>query len=839
MGAFARMNPNPIATAVVLALISANAAAQQAAEPVEARSPLEEVTVTAQKREESIQDVPLSITALSGDSLEKTGAQGFRDWADYVPGVRIYQGTQANRRAGPAAVMRGVSQSGGGQINEMSTEATTSYTFGEVPIFSSDPGMFDLNRIEVLRGPQGTLFGVASMGGTIRFLPNEARTDKAAFEVGAGMGVINDGGNSYDVTAMANVPIIQDVLAVRFAGLYRDNGGFIDFHEVPLTITNGANISVTPGSALDPRQTTKRDVNKSSTTAGRFGLTFTPGDKLSAKLFVMAQKSEQDSKQIIDFNDQARGWDITRYALEPQEDEFNVTSLDLGYDLGIGTLKYVGGLVNTKLMETLDVTGLHLLFLNGATPALDLDGPGGLPPDPLASYAIFPFYTDTKIKTNELRLQGDGKALFGGLTFDYVVGAFHMTERRDGAYRVTSPGWNSNLGPNTAPILTAGEMVLGSRGFGDSESHSFFGDVTFHFRKFSLAGGLRYSDTRKTQDGWSYGDIVSGKATNGATAGDDLNVLEPVRATPHSTPLPIEQSGITPRVTVQYQLTDDKMVFFTAAKGERLPSGPPNPGYWDNPSIDPACRPLAASLGVDDDAISGTESDSVWSYDLGIKSKWLDNRLVFNASVYKLKWTNLQRNVLLQYVDDRCFSVIPANAGEVETNGFELETVYAPIDSVILNAAVGYTNSEVASTVVGLRDSLGQQLEKGDSIENVAPWTAAVGAEYRIPLPIFGSGYDGFARVDWRYTDERINAIGDPASLRADPLWGQFVAPAYNLTDVRLGVTGSDWTGTLYVQNIADKRAIFESYGGGFFPNQRVTSISQPRTIGFTVKKRF
>jgi outer membrane receptor protein involved in Fe transport len=725
-----------VAAAVVFALAAARADAQDA--PAD-HSKLEEITVTAQKREESIQDVPLSITALSGETLEKNGSQSFRDWADYVPGVRIYQGYQPNRRAGPAAVMRGVSQSGGGQLNEMSTEATTSYTFGEIPIFSSDPGLFDLNRIEVLRGPQGTLFGVASMGGTIRFIPNDARTDKAAFEVGGGMGTISQGSQLYDANATANIPLIENVLAVRFAGLYRYSGGYIDFHRVPLTITNGADISVTPGSALDPRDATKADVNKTSTIAGRVGVTFTPTENFTARLISQWQKSDQDQKQAVDYNDQNEGWDVTRYTYEPQRDEFSVTSLDLGYDLGFGTIKYVGGYADVKLFEQLDVTGLGVIFLNGAVPALDIDGPGGLPPDPLAAPTQFPFYTTTKTQSNELRLQGDGKSLFGtGVTFDYVVGGFYMSERREGAYRIGSPGWNENLGPNTAPILTAGELIAGSVGWGESVSHSFFGDMTFHLGKVSFAAGLRYSNTHKRQDGWGFGDLSSGKFTNGATVGDDLNVEHPVRATPHSTPLPIKQNSLTPRATLQYQLADDKMVYFTAAKGERLPSGAPNPRYWDSPTINPVCRPLAASLGADDDAINGTQSDSVWSYDLGIKSLWLDNRLMFNASVYLLRWTNLQRNVLLQYVDDRCFSVIPANAGAVRTEGFELETVYVPIESVTLNAAIGYTKPEIESTVVGLRDSLGQQLEKGDSIENVAPWTAAVGAEYRIGLPALG-----------------------------------------------------------------------------------------------------
>src|SRR5262249_4910498 len=152
------------------------------------------------KREESLQDVALSMSALSGSDLEAKGALGFRDWSTYVPGLTMYQGASANRRAGPTAVLRGVSQTGAGQLHEVSSQATTSYMIGQIPIFSGDPGLFDIDRIEVLRGPQGTLFGIASMGGTIRFIPAAARTDRFSGDVSFNGGTINEGSNTYDVS---------------------------------------------------------------------------------------------------------------------------------------------------------------------------------------------------------------------------------------------------------------------------------------------------------------------------------------------------------------------------------------------------------------------------------------------------------------------------------------------------------------------------------------------------------------------------------------------------------------------------------------------------------------
>src|SRR5690606_6267411 len=156
---------------------------------------------------------------------------------------------------------------------------------------------------------------------------------------------------------------------------------------------------------------------------------------------------------------------VSRFALEPQRDEFAATSLELSYDVGFGSIEYVGGFFNSSMSETIDVTTLVTTFLNGtgenaSVHALDRDGPGGLPMDPWPSPTQFPFASDTDITTHELRLQGTDQRLFG-LRFDYVLGVFRMEEERHGTFRVANPTWNANRGPNTVPILTEGGLITG------------------------------------------------------------------------------------------------------------------------------------------------------------------------------------------------------------------------------------------------------------------------------------------------------------------------------------------------------------------------------------------
>lgn len=841
-------------SAAVTAVL-AGAAYSAPAVSADDQGPLQEVTVTAQKRSENMQDVALSISALTGADLETKGAAGFRDWAQYVPGVTMYQGTSANRRAGPTAVIRGVSQTGGGQLNEVSSMATSTYMIGQLPIFSGDPGLFDLNRVEILRGPQGTLFGIASMGGTIRFIPNEAKLNDFAAEIGLGSGMIYQGGNSYDLDAMVNVPLIQDKLAIRFAAIKRRNDGYIDMIKLPMTANNPNQIFV-DGDNFDPRlrdgDNIIHDANTTETTGVRVSLKWTPTEKFAVNTFTMWQKGEQGTKQAIDFNDESDEWIVSRFALEPQKDEFVATSIEASYDVGFGSVEYVGGYFDSSMSETIDVTTLITSFLDGtganaAVKAIDRDGPGGLPPDPWPSATQFPFESDTEIITNELRLQGTEKSLgfslFGAeQKIDYVLGVFRMTEDRLGTFRVANPTWNANRGPNTVPILTEGGLMTGQQGGGGFETKAVFGDLTFHLtEKLSLGAGVRYSDSERDSALFGYGDAASGRAANGATVGTDLSG-PPVSSSFGR----VSDNAVTPRYTAKYRFDDQRMVFATAAKGQRMPSSFANPTFWTQPNApsNPVCRDLAQTLGVYDDAESGTTTDEVWSYDLGLKSTWLDRRLQVNTSVYMLDWDNLQRNVQLSQFNGACNILIPANVGKVEIKGFELEMIYVPVDSVTLNVAVGYTDAQVGETVAGVNDSLGRPLEKGDAIENVAPWTASVGAEVRFTLgalnSLLGTESMGFARVDWRYADERLGTnIGDRASLSADPIRSQFISDPYDLTDIRLGLNNDSWSASLYVSNVFNDKAMFESFRQTWLPNQRIVSVNQPRTVGFTVKKRF
>lgn len=846
----------------MLATLFAAAQAQAQAPQDGARASsdvLEEVTVTALKRKENAQTVPITLNVLTAAELEKQGAVDYRDWSERVPGMTMYEDGSANRRGGPTAVIRGVSQAGGGQLNEVAAHATTSYTFGQLPIFSSNIGLFDLERIEILKGPQGTLFGLASMGGTVRYIPRTPKFNDFSGQATLDVGSYQGGGIVHNTDFAADIPLITDKLALRVSGMRRVSEGYIDTMILPLTLSNSADIRVDLGGAFDPRQRSGdaivRDSNSSEATGARAVLAYKPIDRWTMTFTGALQTSDQRNKQSVDYNDQSRDWVQSRFTLEPQNDELKLASLESSFDAGIGSIEYVGGYFQRDLDETIDFTPLAPGQLNGtganaARRALDRDGPGGLPADPIPAATPFPFQTTSRIVSNELRLQGDHKSLFGSsMTFDYVVGAFHMTEKREGTFIIANPLWNEKKGPNTVPILTAGGLISGSKGSGDFESTAYFADVTLNVtQKLSITAGVRHSDSSNTTEQHSWGDVISGKAANGATVGDDLSGPGSLTAIGPAAAGTISDTSLTPRSAIKYAFDEDHMMYFTAAKGQRMPSGSPNPNYFGDltgsSGFHPSCRPIAQELGIEDDALNGTKSDTVWSYDLGFKSTWLDRRVLANVAVFYLDWSDLQSTFQLSALNPLCLAVIPANIGAVEIYGAELQLTYIPIDSVTLNASVGFTDAGIKETIVGLRDSLGQQLEKGDAVSNVAPWTAAVSAEYRTPLTMLGSllggNATGYARFDWRYRDERLGAsLGNPASLRASPTQSMFISPAYTLMNLRMGASVGDWSGSLYVNNIANKRAVYGAYRQAWFPNTKMAGISPPRTVGLSITRRF
>jgi iron complex outermembrane recepter protein len=786
-----------------------------------------EVVVTAEKRAQNIQDVPISISAVSEDTINKLGMTSFRDWADYVPGITMSYGLNS-RRGGPIAVIRGITNQVRGGIDDSTANATTAYTIGEIPVFSVSPNLPDMQRIEVLKGPQGTLYGIAAMGGVVRYIPNYAQTDNFSGRIEGGGGLINKGGGVMNANGMVNIPVIKDVLAVRLTADYEYNGGFIDHIFPPLS---DARPLVLSNRVFDPRTQVDghylKDSNQTTSKGGRVAVTFTPNDKLTMRgLYIEERTDSKDSGQM-DVNDPL-DLVINRYILQPQSEGYKLASLEVGYDLGFGSIHYITGHYENDLSETVDATAFV------AQQLVPLKGDTFYP-----TAVAFPFTTHTHQGTHELRLQGDneplGLRLFGNeLRFDYTIGAFYQSETRAGGYNLSSPEWNHLKGPNTQAILTDGGLILGATGIGVYTNKAGFFDVTLHVTpRLSLGGGLRWFDQKKVSDGRGYG------GTGPPPFADDLSNPDfYANGRSRGGPSEVRSKGSTPRMTANFKLDAERMLYFTAANGQRIGATAP---LATAPIIQPPeCETLMRQLGLYDPFVNGTKSDKVWSYDLGLKSTWLDKHLLLNVSVYQNNWTDLQQVVILNSIDRNCSQVIQANVGAARIRGFEVETVYSPTHNLKFNASTAFADARIVDAPPGVRDSIGMPLKKGDLIQGVPKVTGNIGGEYDhaigeiMEMPMDSTA---FARVDWRYVSERINGFGDRQQL--ETLLPFNVARAYRLTDVRVGVENDSWSIQAYVSNVFDERAEFESLGNYFQPHIQEVAVSQPRTMGLSFTKNF
>lgn len=742
---------------------------------------IEEIVVTAQKRDQSIQDVGMSISALSGERINRMGLDRLDDYADFIPGL-FWSG---DGRAGPNLVIRGISNNrqGSGDVNV--ANLTTAMLFNDIPVMNVDTRLPDLQRIEVLRGPQGTLYGAAAMGGLIKFIPAKAETSKFSARVAADGGIVTDGGTDFGLDAMVNMPIIDNVLGVRAVAWTRIEDGFIDMR-IPGDTETGprsftAPFDVRDGLAPDG-SAFFNDVNKEKVDGLRLAATYTPNDAVTIRPMYMYQKRETDHDHIVDYQDSRERY-TERFVLTPANQDFELFSVDVSVDVGAGTLEYVGGRYERDRAEALDSTNF-LLSRTGPT------NDGGVP-----DHVPLTTVNNNEQTTHELRYQQQALEL-GSTSVDFVVGAFYQQEDRFANQTIISTTWNIDNPPQNQ-IQNPDGIFFASRTLTDYEQTAFFADVTVNLTdKLSVAAGIRHFDQEKDSFRTDFGDL------NGSVV----------------TEANIQEDGVIPRAQVTYKATDANTFYMNYGEGFRIG------GQEVDISQDPVCSAAAAQLGL---GIGGSfDSDAIESYELGSKNMFLDRRLTVNTSVYYIDWTDLQQQVQLSQVDPACGALLTFNVGEAVSKGFELEFDYSG-EYLSVYGSLSMTDAEVTDSPPG------GGFEEGDNFANVPEWSYALGGEYRYEVSAL-PGWSGYLRADWRWVDDRISTVGKPEDLNP------FVkADSYSLTNLRAGFESESWSAALYLDNVFDETIVFSSsvaFGQGFIQAARV---NRPRTIGLSITRNF
>jgi outer membrane receptor protein involved in Fe transport len=626
-----------------------------------------EVVVTAQKRAEALEEIPLSISVIGGEALERQRADNFQDLIALVPGFSI----NSNTRGVSRITLRGLNTGGvastvGVYVDEVPFGSSSGLANGAV--LSGDFDTFDMNRIEVLRGPQGTLYGASSLGGTIKYVPNAPSTDGFEGRLQGTMEDVEGGGMGYALTGVLNLPA-SETFAIRASGFYRSDEGYID------------SIGNNPIPALqDPTVTiestrVEEELNGAETYGGRVSALLEPSEAFSLNLTAMFQDINSDNSNRFEADPETLdalygGSVVSRYHPEWTDIEYRVYSATINWDMGPVTLQSVtsyGEFTETFQRDIAVVPALGAPTAQLAT--LLFSTPGTT--DMLLS-GIIEQVTSTEKFTQELRLLSPESD-----SFEWLVGAYYTDE-------------DSGIDPQNVFAVSAGTEVhapgipqLAEISLNSTyEELAFFANATWHITpKFDLSFGGRWSDNE--QD---------------ASQVLDLFVLPaPVNFDKVSS----SESPFTYSVAPRYELTDTTSVYARVATGFRA----------GGPNILPPGAPAGTPAAYD--------SDEVTNYELGLKTANEAGTFSLDVAAFFLDWKDVQLLAVVNGVG------INANGGTAESQGVEFTATATPGAGLSLTFTGAYTDAQLTEDtdpIVGGLD--------GDPLTFVPEWALGLGGDY-------------------------------------------------------------------------------------------------------------
>mgnify|MGYP000040927755 CR=1 FL=1 len=627
---------------------------------------IEEVVVSATKREKSLREIPASVSAVSGEALEESAAQGMEDYMTLMPGVSMNQGVSGGDSS--RVTVRGL---GLDTVNAITANPVgifiedAAFTDPFLAYVSPDMHPFDLKSVEVLKGPQGTLFGGSALTGLVRYTLEPAHLDGWEAKFMAMHSVTEEGGASTNYGVAVNVPV-TDNLAVRVMGLHRNGGGVID-----------------------EQLRGEDDVDTRRQEGGRLLLYWNPTDKFELALTSLRQFTDMPDLGFSNDPDGARTRDNTPTP-SPSVTEFGLDNLRLNYSFGWADLVSSTSVLSKEIDSRYDLTRL----------ANNNEAPPG------ANEALL--FTTIDVESDgilqEFRLVSTGEG-----PWEWLVGAFAQRYELD-AFTETGGGV-----PYTIPIL---EIAIGTEGLGALTSPvgatvkelALFGDVTRDLGEhWEVNLGLR-----------AY-RIQTNGASNTFYAGVQVDRLE----------ADIPESGLNPKLAVTWYPTEDLQVYATASKGFR---------YGGVQVIVPLPT---------DDVPPTYKSDTVWNYEIGLRTDWLENTLQADLTAYFIDWTDAQYTQfppsgLFQFVD---------NIASARSVGVEGTLVYLPpIDGLTLSLAASYID---ARTAAPFEDANGDTIPSGTRLPGTARVQTAFVASYRRQIGPWALG----SRISHAYLSSGFNDL--------------------------------------------------------------------------------
>jgi iron complex outermembrane recepter protein len=813
----ARPGLNTLVGVVGMTIAAGTVSAQEASTDA-----IEEITVTAQRRAERLTDVPISLTAYSDQRMDQQGVRNIDDIARLTPGITFTRGDARNAGAANIAI-RGISST--------VATSTTGIYIDDTPIqtriigagasnYNVFPAVFDLERVEVLRGPQGTLFGSGSEGGTLRFITPKPSLDTYSMYARAESGFIDRGGQNYELGAAIGGPIIDDKLGFRLTAMTRRDGGYVDrvntdpkAGDAPLAVFN--NDPSTPPTILPARNkvnfVSEKDSNFQEARVAKGALSFVPVDGLELMASVYYQN--------IDYNDTNTWWraisdtDDGIYQQgntlrQPSKDRFTLPALAINWNLG--AIRLVS---NTSYFDRNQRALNDYTAFESALWARNWTFPVGMA-------APTTQINTQKGITQELRLEGGEE----DSRIKWVAGAFYQKYRQESKQfvedtflpnlfaDVTGVPFAVALGPLADGLYTFKQDSVIAH---DEQSAAFAQVDITPVEKLTVTAGLRYAETKFDATAHYEGPVV-GPVVN--DAGEKT------------------EHPLTPKLGLSYKFTRDHLLYATAAKGFRVG------GY--NPQVGLPCIPLLASFGYAPSAGNPTgrpstfDSDSLWSYEIGSKNVLNDGRAQISGSAYYIDWKNIQQGVAL----GSCGFAFTANLGKAVSQGVDLDASFRLGSSLTLGTAIGYNDAKFKQTVFGGPAGTVSLVRDGDHIAG-SPWTVTLNGQYDFKL----GARDAFARLDYEYRSQgpddtsALNLQNRSPVLPPPDREVLVRAPSLSSLSIRTGVQIGGANASLFVKNLLNQNPLVVRgdlmLNGG--PHGYTAQTVMPRTVGATLTYRY
>ncbi len=712
---------------------------------------IEEITVTAEKRTENLREVPQSISVVTGTQLQQQHIDDYADLARTVPDLSF---TDAGGPGLSNLEIRGISSTVG--------TSTVSIYLDDAPVTirnnafysgQTEPLFFDIAQTEVLRGPQGTLYGASALGGTIRLVSNPVNLTDYEGNAYSELSGTEHGGINYVERAIVNVPLVPGVLGLRLGGETTEDSGFVDH------ATNGV---------ID-----RTGINGDHANVLKANLLYQPVSKLTIEPSVFLQRTNIDDTGLVDLA--TPNYTTSKEVPEGGHDSLAVAGIKASYDLDWADLTSVTNFTWREFPRDTDGTFFNSEFVGGFVDSLGLVGLNGQLDGNVLSALPGPVHNslNTRQTTQEIRLVSKPYDPNAMLPISWIAGLYYANSLSLGTSAQYIPGFNAKF------LQTYG---ITAESFFDTSipndlffqffnrlsdvEYAAFGEMSYHFSPaLTFTAGLRYLYGRDSETDAQSGFFASVPMDNGNT----------------------KAYAATPKFSLTYDVDPDLTTYATAGKGFRL-------GGLNSPVPAVECAQDLAAFGLTN-APPSYQPDKLWNYEVGAKGRFLDNSLSVNVSAYDIEWDKIQLDVPLK----TCGFDFTDNVGHARSLGLETEILQRLGSGFTVGVSGQYDHDTFTQNVPGLGVNV------GDPVPGSPKWSIGLTGNYEFDVT---SNIGGFVRTNWQFIGNSHGAI-----IRDNP---DYDRPSYNLLGGSAGVNFGGWEVSLFVKNLLDANKIIQRPADNF-----------------------